>query len=172
MTSCDPHTIEDFTIVVLDDIPEVAVSPDGLSLPNRLGYEIKTKDYRNVPILPTEILNCEYLQCQLSLHAITELVDYWILCCHRLDTDEMSLHAVSYDEHLYMHWIKPTLIEFVDRVERTAKVLFEAVQNGPVDFDVFMSMHKYDRVNSEMKQELLSYLKESKPRFTTSIGYF
>jgi len=168
-TSTSPLTIEEFVIITLPDDSNAAVSPDGLLLDQRLGIEIKTKDYRPVPRKPTDVLHCEYLQCQMSLFAASNMVDNWLLCCHRLDTNEISCMLIRFDETLWTTWLSPAINEFTQRVQHTAQALLDRVSREDVDFYQFMEEYKYGRMNSKQKKELVDYLLRSKTDHITPV---
>lgn len=153
--------MEDWTIVVSPDSDVMACSPDGLDIPARLGYEFKTKDYVRVPQLPTDLLACEYLQCQTCLAFCRDFIDAWVICYHRLDTNEFRAYRITFDSVLWEQTVWPALCEFTDRVSTVSAQLMEASLAGDVVFHDFMNKHKYGNMPTGSRGATMDTLRHS-----------
>lgn len=151
----------------------MACSPDGLDTVERTGYEYKTKDRVCVPADCTAILNCEYLQCQMCLWCCQGIVDRWLICYNRLDTNEFKAYHITLDTQLMESHILPLLVEFVDKVlaaeEEYAGMHRSQVEGGEIDWQEFIDRHKYPRMHPKVKADMLQRLQESKRQFAHPI---
>lgn len=142
--------------------PQIACSPDGLDTAERLGYEYKTKDRKAVPHKSTEILPCEFLQCMECLWCCQGIVDGWIICYNRLDTNEFKAFYIELDTDLMRDVVEPALDEFVRKVDAAEEDFKKQVEGGAsIVFEEFMKAHLYPRVDSKWKKDLLAKLHKS-----------